>query len=104
MNPDCVSTTPNIEELGCVIGNVVEALLYSVAGITLIFLIRAGVRFTTSQGDPKALMSAKAQLTWAILGFIIAIGAIALIRLMGTLVGVDLLPETINLNTDLTGP
>lgn len=92
---------PNIGSLGCVAGNILEALLLSVGFVSAVFLILSGIKLVTSQGDPKALASAKGKFTWAIVGFILAISAIAIVRLIGNFVGYDLLPNSINIDTTL---
>jgi len=98
----CAIDNPDISQLGCVLGNLMSALfgfIGFVAGVNLIF---SGIKLVTSQGDPKAIASAKARFVWAVLGFLIALGVFTIIRLVGTLVGYpNLLPGSININTNL---
>lgn len=89
-----------IDALGCVISNVITTLFMLTAFLAALFGLKSGIKLATSQGDPKALASAKSQLTWTILGFILAIGAIAIIRLVGSFVGYSNILN-IEINTDL---
>jgi len=66
-----------------------------------VFIIKSAITLATTQGDPKAIGKAKAELTWAIIGFLITVGAIAIIRLAGNLIGYNLLPSTITIDTNL---
>lgn len=87
----------NLDALGCVISNVITALFMLTAFLAALFGLKSGIKLATSQGDPKALASAKSQLTWTILGFILAIGAIAIIRLVASFVGY---PNILNVEID----
>ncbi|MBU1016971.1 hypothetical protein KJ678_02295 [Patescibacteria group bacterium] len=92
----------DISNLGVVLGNLLSALFGFIGFITGINMVLAGIKLVSSQGDPKALMAAKAKFTWAVLGFFIALSVFTIIRLVGILVGKsDLLPGTINLDTNL---
>jgi len=97
----CNTNTAEIGELGCVLGNGLEALFIAIGFFAGLNVILSGIKLATSQGDPKTLASAKARFTWAILGFIIAIGVIAILRLVGGFVGYDLSPGALNLDTNL---
>ena len=96
----CNTLDPNIQELGCVLSNILQALFIFIGFVATFSLLTSGIKLATSQGDPKALAAAKARFTWAILGFILAIGAVAAIQLIGNLVGYPELTK-IEINTDL---
>ncbi len=57
------------------VGSVISALLpyiFAISGIILLlFLISAGISYMTSKGDPKAISSAQARITYALIGFVI---------------------------------
>lgn len=61
-------------------------------GLAVIFLVLAGIAWATSQGDPKAVQKAQVKLTWAIIGFVIVIGAIAGKVLVESLLGASPTP------------
>jgi len=90
---------PDISNIGPVISNVLSALFGLIGLIAGINMLLTGIKLASSQGDPKALAAAKARFTWAVLGFLIAIGVFTIIRLVGSLVGFNFFP--IVLNTDL---
>lgn len=57
--------------------------------VLLIMLVYAGIKFLTSGGDPKAISSASATITWALLGILfLAIGWLLLL-LIKNFTGVD---------------
>ncbi len=96
----CDVDNQNIEALGCVISNVITTLFMLTAFLAALFGLKSGIKLATSQGDPKALASAKSQLTWTILGFILAIGAIAVVRLVASFVGYSNILD-VKIDTDL---
>ncbi len=57
------------------VGAVISALLpyiFAIAGILLLlFLLSAGISYMTAKGDPKAIGSAQARITYALVGFVI---------------------------------
>lgn len=88
---DALEGVAKISDLGTVIGGVVSYLL-GFAGIVLfILLLTAGFKFITSGGDPKAVESAKGTLTSAITGLVIILLSYAILALISSLTGVDLL-------------
>jgi len=79
-NPDsalCVQSNSN--DLGTVIKTVVDVLLYILGIISVIVLIIAGIRYSTSQGDPKTVETAKNTILYAIIGIGIAFSAWAIV-------------------------
>jgi hypothetical protein len=62
--------------------------LLRVAGIAAVFyVIFAGVKYVTSQGDPQQAASALGTLTNALIGLAIAIFAIVAVSYLGTVLG-----------------
>jgi len=68
-------------------GNILAAvrnLLTLIAVIAaLIFIILGGIRWTTSAGDPKAVDAARKQITYAIIGLVIALLAFMIVKFLG---------------------
>lgn len=58
---------------------IVDILLFIIGAIAVIMLIIGGVRYTTSNGDQKAVESAKNTIMYAIIGIIVAILAYAIV-------------------------
>ncbi|HLD91826.1 MAG TPA: hypothetical protein VI795_00355 [Patescibacteria group bacterium] len=64
--------------------------LMSLGGITLFILIfTSGFKYLTSGGDPKALEAAKKTLTYAIGGFVLFIFSYLILKIIGTITGVE---------------
>lgn len=87
-----LSEPPTIQEIGCVFVRLINVVMSLSAGVGILGLIISGIRFYTAQGDPKGIAQAKLTLTFAILGFILAIGSYAVIVLIGRLLGIILIP------------
>ena len=99
MGADCtpVGGIPTISNLSCIFQNVVQVIL-GFAGIALfVLLIFGGFKYITSGGDPKAVESAKATLTYAIGGLIVILLAFLILVLISTLTGVDVTKFNIKL-------
>jgi hypothetical protein len=67
--------------------------IFITAGIiaAIITIIWAGIQWTTSGGDKQKLASAKARLTWGIIGLIIILISFFIINIWGYFFGVNLL-------------
>lgn len=66
----------------------VIVLIYSIASIALIFMILwAAFEWLTSGGDKEKVASARARLTYAIIGMILFAIAFAVIQVLGTFTG-----------------
>ncbi|MBA3723968.1 MAG: hypothetical protein H0W89_03700 [Candidatus Levybacteria bacterium] len=57
---------------------------------SLIFLVLGGIQWTSSGGDKGKIAAARAKLTFAIIGLIVAIGAFGIVNIFGTFFGVEL--------------
>ena len=55
--------------------------------IVVIFIILAGFKYVTARGNPAKITEATQALTYAIIGGVLIIGAIAIARIIGNLVG-----------------
>lgn len=84
-----VDEVPQLSGLACVLVNLIASGLGVLAGVGAIFMLIGGVKYATATGDPKALESAKKTLTYAILGFIIVLGARAILTFIATILGVE---------------
>lgn len=68
-----------------------------VGGIALLInLIIAGFGFLTASGDPKKVTDAWNKIWQSLVGLIIIVGAIALIRVVETILGFDILKFSIS--------
>jgi hypothetical protein len=66
-----------------------------VALVFFFILILGGLKWITSGGDEKAVGAARAQITNALIGLAIIFAAWAIINLIGTIFGVNILKLTI---------
>lgn len=83
--PDAIAFTAGLIRNGI-------SLLILVAFITdLLFTIFAGFRFITAGGDEKAVSSAWSQIYYGLIGMLVVMGSYAIIRLVETFFGVDII-------------
>jgi len=59
--------------------------------LALIFMVLAGIQWITSGGDKNKLQAARAKLTWAIGGLIVALAAFFIVSMIGYFFKVNLL-------------
>ena len=68
--------------------NIIAALVAILAYILITYLIYAGITFITAQGDPQGIAAARTRIQNAIIGFVIAVFAYAIVRVVSGLFGV----------------
>lgn len=71
-----------LQDLTVVFANIVSVVSTLVGFAVLIQLIRGGISYITSMGDPKAIATARSTLTWAIIGMIVIIASYLIISLI----------------------
>lgn len=77
---------------------VIITLLFIVAAIaSFIMLLVAGIQWTTSGGDQKAVEAARGRATAAIIGLVLTLSAFAIIKLVETILGVPIVSGGIHL-------
>ena len=81
---------PTLECIGMVIIRIINALFMFSAAVALIYLLWGSIKFILSSGDPKAVMSAKNTMTFAVIGLVLILSAFAVINFFTTFLG---LPE-----------
>lgn len=89
-----VMSLPGSSSLQIIIQNAVTLLLYSTVLLAFVFVVIGGLRWITSNGDKKAIEGARNIILYAIGGLLLALLAAAIINLIGTLFGVNLLGFT----------
>jgi len=72
-----------LTNLSTIIQNGVNILLIVASILAIIFIALAGFDWIRSGGDKTKLAAARAKLTWAIVGLVIAFVAFTIIRLIG---------------------
>ena len=71
--------------LPIVFRNLVNAALIFVGSVAVILLIYAGIRLTTSGGDPKQVQGARQIITYCIIGLILVLCSFGIIYLIAYL-------------------
>ncbi len=77
----------NVTSIGGLFSLIFNLLIGIVGGLAVIFLIIGGIRYILAGGDEKATKSAKDQITAALIGLVIALLAVALVLIVGNLLG-----------------
>ncbi|MFZ2125110.1 MAG: hypothetical protein WA087_03990 [Candidatus Saccharimonadales bacterium] len=62
------------------IKTIVNTLLFVLGSVAVITIIIAGIRYSTSHGEPKAVQVAKDTLLYAVIGLVVAISAYAIVN------------------------
>lgn len=82
-------TKTDFSNLGNLFTTVFGVLIGIVGGLAIIFIVIGGIRYIIARGDPKATDGARNQITAAIIGLIIALLAVAIVVLVGTILGAN---------------
>lgn len=80
---------------GGIISGAITLVLILVALVFFFILVAGGLKWVTSGGDEKKVGSARAQITNALIGLAIVFAAWAIMKLIGTVFGIDVFNLTI---------
>lgn len=85
---------PGSESIGAItVGSLISKILpyiFGAAGIALlIYLVIGGLQMMVSRGDPKAMQSAQAKITNALIGFVIVFFAFTIVQIVGQVLGLE---------------
>lgn len=76
------------ENVGPLIQTIVP-YIFGIAGfLLLIYMVLGGLQWMTSQGDPKAISSAQAKITNALIGFVIILLSAGIVIILGRVLNV----------------
>ena len=75
-------------DIGSLIGKILPYIFAAAAIALLIYLVLGGFQMMTSRGEPKAMQSAQAKITNALIGFVIIILAFFIVQLLGQVFGI----------------
>jgi uncharacterized protein YhhL (DUF1145 family) len=73
----------------CPFARLLNVALYSAGIVFVIMLVYGGIKLSMAQGDPKAMQAVKGTWTWAVIGFGVVIGFIALLSIATGLFGIS---------------
>lgn len=68
------------DDFSTLMTRIISTLLFIVGIIAVIMIIVGGIKYTTANGDPGALKSAKNTILYSVLGLILAIMAFAIVN------------------------
>lgn len=69
----------NTDDLPAQIKTITNVLLFILGAIAVIMLIIGGIKYTTSNGDPQSVKSAKDTILYSVIGIVVAILAYAIV-------------------------
>lgn len=69
--------------------NVVPAAIFFAGAVAIIFIIISGIKFITSNGDPKQIEGARHTLTYAIAGLVLILFSFLIISLIAFITGAE---------------
>jgi hypothetical protein len=72
----CSPQLSSISDIWLIVAAFIEALLRLAAIAAIVFVIYGGIQYVTSQGDPAKTAQARSTIINALVGLIIAVGAI----------------------------
>ncbi len=61
-------------------GNITNALIFIIGAVSVIMIIVGGLRYVTSNGDPKQAESARNTIMYSVIGIIIAIASFSIVN------------------------
>lgn len=81
---DCdIGDEPTPVQIVCPLQKTLVVIYYSSGAFFLIMVFVTSYKFSTSQGDPKAMQAAKQSLTYTVLGFVLTITTFAITFFIG---------------------
>lgn len=75
--------------IGSIIGQILPYVFGIVGSLLLVYLVIGGFQMMFSRGDPKAMQSAQAKITNALIGFVIVILSFTIVQLIGKILGLE---------------
>lgn len=77
--------------IGGIISGAISLVMLAVSLIFFFILIMGGLKWVMSEGDQKAVESARNQITNALVGLAIVFAAFAIMKLIGVVFGIDII-------------
>lgn len=79
----------NLLELGTILRRVILFLFGIVGAVSIIMIVVGGIRYIVASGDPKATQSARATVTFAVIGLATVLLSVLIVSLVGNALGVS---------------
>ncbi|QQS22854.1 hypothetical protein IPM19_04495 [bacterium] len=80
-----IKNPSNSGDVSDLVAKLINWLLMIIAMVSTIVIIYAGVMLIFNQGNESRIKSAKATLTWAVIGLVVAVSAFALVNIIQSL-------------------
>ena len=92
LTPKANSSLSGLSNLtvGGIVSGAISLVLILVALVFFFILVIGGLKWITSGGDEKKVATARAQITNALIGLVIVFAAWAIMKLIGTVFGIDI--------------
>lgn len=81
-NPDAAVCKSKGDSASGMIQTVINILLYVLGIISVVMIVIGGVRFTTSNGDPAGVKTARMTVIYSVVGLVVAILSYAIVNLV----------------------
>lgn len=79
------------DNIGPLVSNILRYVFGIVGFLLLIYLVLGGLQLMVSRGDPKAISTAQAKITSALIGFVIVLFSVGIVVILGKLLNVPTL-------------
>jgi len=77
---NCAKSDDQKSNVGVVIKDITNVLLFIIGAVAVIMIILGGIRYTTSNGDASQVTSAKNTILYGVVGVVIALLAFAIVN------------------------
>lgn len=93
LSPKSGSSLSGLSNLtaGGIVSGAISLVLILVSLVFFFILVIGGLKWITSGGDEKKVAAARAQITNALIGLVIVFAAWAIMKLIGTVFGIEIL-------------
>jgi Type IV secretion system pilin len=78
----------HLPELAGIFVSIIKDLFALIGVVTVIIIVVGGLRMIVSGGDPKAMASARASVTYGIIGLVVALLAVTIVTVAGNFLNI----------------
>jgi len=73
----------------CIFSNIINLISFFIIAFCILNIIKAGIGYITSQGNPEKLENSKNTILWSLLGLAFSFSILLIIRLISSIFGFD---------------
>jgi len=81
----------SFDNIGTLLGNIIIAAMVISGLMVFFYLIMGGIQYISSGGDKAQAEAARDKITYALIGLVIVIGSFAIVKLIESFFGIDIL-------------